>query len=70
VIGLLAATLSVLAISQGRFSPRKGEEPGNKAHYIVFTDHCLPSDPNGDSDSHQYSFAVNSNTKHATWQRE
>jgi len=37
VIGLLAAMLSVLAISQGRFSPRKGEEPGNKAHYIVFT---------------------------------
>jgi len=43
-MGLLAATLSVLAISQGRFSPSKGEEPGNKAHYIVSTDHCLPSD--------------------------
>ena len=41
VMGLLAAILSVLAISQGRFFPHKGDEPGNEAHYIVSTDHCV-----------------------------
>ena len=43
VMGLLAAMLSILAISQGRFSLHKGEEPGNDAHYIMSSDHCVLS---------------------------